>query len=405
MASSSVAMRDLEEGCADISIEGEDDGALGVDFFVPDDQADHDHLCVVGRFLTARPIDFEAMRHVMASLWQPGKGVYVKEIDSNRYLFQFYHEIDLERVVEGSPWTFNRQQFVFQRLQRGEDPKKVVINSLDMWVQIHGLQTGFKSASVVERLEGFVGTFIKSNPKNFQHVWREYMRLRVSIDITVPLKRRKKLQRSVDDPSCWAEFKYEYVPTFCVICGVIGHSERFCSKLFEMPIEEIVKPYGSFMRAQPRRRYNLVGSQWLRDGEELYVAFDGRSNSSTVAVGERSSARPITVVVGEDQGIGRMAMRESPDKVSAPINKEQTMGIGGKVGCALNNAQLNMLDEVEDGVESLIVLDTKQHRMLEANVCRTQLDGSNVGRAQVDRSNVVDVDNKGYQVDNAGPSK
>ncbi|KAF4364346.1 hypothetical protein F8388_018788 [Cannabis sativa] len=158
MASSSVAMRDLEEGCANISIEGEDDGALGVDFLVPDDQADHDHLCIVGRFLTARPIVFEAMRHVMASLWQPGKGVYVKDIDSNR-------------------------------LQRGEDPKKVVINSLDMWVQIHGLQTGFKSASVVERLGGFVGTFIKSDPKNFQHVWREYMRVRVSIDITVPLKR------------------------------------------------------------------------------------------------------------------------------------------------------------------------------------------------------------------------
>ncbi|KAM6590994.1 hypothetical protein CsatA_013599 [Cannabis sativa] len=161
MASSSVAMRDLEDRCADTSIEGEDDGDLGVDFLVPDDQDGHDHLCIIGRFLTARPIDFEAMRHVMASLWQPGRGVYVKEIESNRYLFQFYHEIDLERVIEGSPWTFNRQQFIFRRLQRAEDPEKVVINILNMWVQIHGLQTSFKSASVVERLGGFVGTFIK----------------------------------------------------------------------------------------------------------------------------------------------------------------------------------------------------------------------------------------------------
>ncbi|KAF4350415.1 hypothetical protein F8388_004663 [Cannabis sativa] len=218
MASSSVAMRDLEDRCVDTSIEGEDDGDLGVDFLVPDDQDGHDHHCIIGRFLTARPIDFEAMRHVMASLWQPGRGVYVKEIESNRYLFQFYHEIDLERVIEGSPWTFNRQQFIFRRLQRAEDPKKVVINILDM----------------------------------------------------------------------------------------------FCSKLFEMPIEEIVKPYGIFMRAQPRRRYNLVGSQWLRDGEESEVAFVGRSNSSSVALGGRSSARPTNGVVGVDRGLGRMARTESP---------------------------------------------------------------------------------------------
>ncbi|KAF4383799.1 hypothetical protein F8388_023491 [Cannabis sativa] len=190
-----------------------------------------------------------------------------------------------------------------------------------MWVQIHGLQTGFKSSSVVERLGGFVGMFIKSNPKNFQHVWREYIRVRVSIDITVPLKRMKKLRRSVDDP-------------------------------------------GIFMRAQPRRRYNLVGSQWLRDGEESDVAFTGGSNSSTGAVG------------------------------GAPTYKEQTLRIDGKVDFELNNDNLNMLDELEDGVDSLIVLDTKRRRMVEANVGRTQLDGSNVGRAQVDRFNVVAIDSE-----------
>ncbi|KAF4388094.1 hypothetical protein F8388_014777 [Cannabis sativa] len=182
----------------------------------------------------------------------------------------------------------------------------------------------------------------------------------------------------MDDPGFWAEFKYEYVPTFCFICGVIGHSKRFFSKLFEMPIEEIVKPYGIFMRAQPRRRYNLVGSQWLRDGEESEGAFVGRSNSSSVALGGRSPARPTNVVVGEDRGLGRMARMESPGKVSAPTNKEQTMGIVGKVDFTLNNDTLNMLDELEDGVDSPIMLDTKRRRMVEANVGRTQLDGSNV---------------------------
>lgn len=35
-----------------------------------------EELCLVGRFLTNRSLDFPAMQHKMASLWQPGRVVY-----------------------------------------------------------------------------------------------------------------------------------------------------------------------------------------------------------------------------------------------------------------------------------------------------------------------------------------
>ncbi|XP_060969635.1 uncharacterized protein LOC133036885 [Cannabis sativa] len=343
MASSSLDMPDIEQGYADITIEGEDDGDLGVNFLVPDDQAGHDHLSIVGFFLTARPVDFEAMRHVMASLC---------------FIMRLIWKGSL-RGVRGHSII---NSFFFGRLQRGEDPKKVVINSLDMWVQIHGLQTGFKSASVVERFGNFVGTFIKSDPKNFQQVWREYMRVHVPIDITVPLKRRKILQRSMDDPSFWAEFKYEYVPTFCFICGVIGHSEKFCSKLFEVPIENIVKPYGVWMRAQPWRRNNLIGSQWLRDGNESDMEFVGRSTSTSAAVGGLSSSRPISMEAG---------------------------GGDREMSCAARK---------EDGCDSLIVLDTKRRRMVESQLGQNQVEGSNVGRMNVEGSIVGRINEEGVDV-------
>uniref|UniRef100_A0A803PEU0 CCHC-type domain-containing protein n=1 Tax=Cannabis sativa TaxID=3483 RepID=A0A803PEU0_CANSA len=235
MASSSASYREVEDQYAIISIEGENDGALGIAFFVPDDQVLNDVLCIVGQFLTGRATDFEAMRYVMASLWQPSK----------------------ERL-------------------RGDDPKRVVLNHLDIWVQIHGLQPGFKSDSVVENLGNFIGTYVKANPKNFQNVWRDYMRVRVTLDITVPLKRRRKLCRTAIEDGFWVEFKYEYIPTFCFICGIIGHSEKFCPTLFDTPAEKIVKPYGVWMRAQPRRKNNLVGCQWLRDGNETDDMFAGR---------------------------------------------------------------------------------------------------------------------------------
>uniref|UniRef100_A0A803PVV4 Uncharacterized protein n=1 Tax=Cannabis sativa TaxID=3483 RepID=A0A803PVV4_CANSA len=41
---------------------------------------------------------------------------------------------------------------------------------------------------------------------------------------------------------------------------------RFCSKLFELSPKDIVKTYGSFMRAQLERKYHLIGVHWLRNG-------------------------------------------------------------------------------------------------------------------------------------------
>lgn len=55
-------------------------------------------LCLVGRFLFEGAIDFTAMKQTMAALWRPGKGVYIKEVDVNLYVFLFYHEVDIKRV-------------------------------------------------------------------------------------------------------------------------------------------------------------------------------------------------------------------------------------------------------------------------------------------------------------------
>lgn len=73
--------------------------------------------CLVGRFLTDSSIDFQLMQHKMASLWRPGKGMYVKQLEANRFLLQLYHELDITRVCNGSPWTFRRFHLVFVRLR------------------------------------------------------------------------------------------------------------------------------------------------------------------------------------------------------------------------------------------------------------------------------------------------
>lgn len=212
------------------------------------------------------------MQHKMTSLWRPGKGVYIKEVDRNRYIFQFYHEIDIARVVEGSPWTFGRFHLILERMKEGDDLRTMEINKLDFWVQLHSMSAGFMSQRVVQDVGNYIGKFIEFDGNNFVGVWREYLRVRVTIDLKSPLKRQMKLRKS-QTVWTWVNFKYKGIPTFCFICGMIGHGEKFCERLFETSAEEIEKPYGVRMKAKPRRCNHTMSSKWLRQGGKNPVSF------------------------------------------------------------------------------------------------------------------------------------
>uniref|UniRef100_A0A803P5J8 DUF4283 domain-containing protein n=1 Tax=Cannabis sativa TaxID=3483 RepID=A0A803P5J8_CANSA len=89
---------------------------------------------LVGSFLSGGLVDFFSMQQTMAALWIPGKGVYIKELGANFVSFQFYHEIYIKRVMDGSPRYFNRKALIAHRLRHGENPKNVPLNKIDLWL-------------------------------------------------------------------------------------------------------------------------------------------------------------------------------------------------------------------------------------------------------------------------------
>lgn len=107
----------------------------------------------------------------------------------------------------------------------------------------YDIKIGFMTERLITEVGNDIGKFVASCPTKFNGVWREYFHVRVTIDVTKPLKRRMKFKKAVDD-WYWISFKYDNVPTFCFACGMLGHSEKFCGRLFNIPETEFVKPYG-----------------------------------------------------------------------------------------------------------------------------------------------------------------
>ncbi|KAK1399917.1 CCHC-type domain-containing protein [Heracleum sosnowskyi] len=258
-------LQEMEDAFAAIQFEEEEQGGLSYGDTCEGLSEIDTRWCMVGRFLTDSPIDFQAMQHRMAALWRSGRGLYVKQLESNKFLFQFYHEIDIKRVIEGNPWTFGRFHLVMARLKEGENPREVEVKRMDLWVQLHGMNAGFMSQRVATDIGNYIGSYISGDPNNFVGVWREFLRIRVTLPLDIPIKRRMKIRKS-EQEWCWVNFKYEAIPTFCFICGLIGHGERFCDKIFDIPMESIEKPYGAWLRADPRRKTHTLGAKWLRNG-------------------------------------------------------------------------------------------------------------------------------------------
>ncbi|XP_057802918.1 uncharacterized protein At4g02000-like [Salvia miltiorrhiza] len=208
-------------------------------------------LCLVGRFLTDQPINFNLMRSRLASIWRPGKGVFVKDIGQGRFIFQFFHEIDLLRVYDGGPWSFGNFSLILHRLKRGEFPLSVPLDILPFWVQIHNLPAGFLTEGVGRLLGNFIGSFLEYDSTNTSEIWRQYMRVRVGVRVLEPLKRFKKLKQK-DGTTFVVNFKYERLHVFCFLCGRLGHSESFCELMFNSQSKDMAREWGVDLKAADR---------------------------------------------------------------------------------------------------------------------------------------------------------
>lgn len=137
----------LEDQLGDLNIDEEEN-----EKFTFEEEVNKYEKCLVGRFLTEKNINTRAMKSKLADIWKLTMGINIKELEPGIFLFQFYHIEDLPWVVNGGPWTFDNAMLVICRIPPGEEPLKVPLLIMEIWIQIHDLPTGFISEAVGRQL-------------------------------------------------------------------------------------------------------------------------------------------------------------------------------------------------------------------------------------------------------------
>lgn len=87
---------------------------------------------------------------------------------------------------------------------------------------------------MAKQLGDTVGKFVEIDQKESNRMGR-FLRIKVKVDLCKPLKRGTILK--YQEKSLKVLFKYERLPTFCFVCGRIGHQLKDCEEIREGEME------------------------------------------------------------------------------------------------------------------------------------------------------------------------
>ncbi|KAL0006361.1 hypothetical protein SO802_013922 [Lithocarpus litseifolius] len=163
-----------------------------------------------------------------------------------------------------------------------------------MWVQIHDIPFRYLNRRVAEEICEVVGVVDRTTSTD-EMEGGNFMRVRVSVDISLPLCRGRVL--SLDEGSeVWVSFKYERLPNICYWCGCLTHSDRDCEVWINSDgsLKAGDQEYGPWLRASftPNRRQSMVVVPGFYEARKKN--FVGKSRATTVDTDQ--IARPVDSV-------------------------------------------------------------------------------------------------------------
>ncbi|KAI4989648.1 hypothetical protein ZWY2020_036965 [Hordeum vulgare] len=215
----------------------------------------------VGKLFSEKPVHAGIIGQTLGRIWCPIKGLECKELETNVFLFTFRQAVGWRRALEEGPWWFDKELLVMEEF----DPEKTVdeyeFKLIPMCLRVFGLPLGQMNRDTGERIGADFHELVEVEVGFDGMAVGKYLRVKVKLNITIPLMRgfvlqreqKKEKQSGMEDKKglLWCRFEYEHMPDFCYTCGVIGHGEKDC---LTRPLKGDVPQFGPWLRAEVYHR-------------------------------------------------------------------------------------------------------------------------------------------------------
>ncbi|KAI8013328.1 hypothetical protein LOK49_LG05G02142 [Camellia lanceoleosa] len=184
---------------------GTSNSALGLEFLTLEDGVGCSdvvsHRCLIGKILAPKQLNIPAISSIVKGAWKTRAPFSIAPWNDNLFLFTF-------EDAEDRLWS-------------------------PFWVQVHGLSPEKLTKANGELIGSRIGRLIRVEAHcEGLLLYRNFLRLRVELDISKPLPRGFFLQQTDSlhavSSNHWISFKFEKLSNFCFDCGRIGHERKAC---------------------------------------------------------------------------------------------------------------------------------------------------------------------------------
>ena len=89
--------------------------------------------------MTLRSISLDTQRKNLRMLWKTNKWVNFSELEVDLFLVEFGDGKDKKKILNMSPWSFEKQLVLLQEFEGKLTPKEIEIKWSPFWIQIFNL--------------------------------------------------------------------------------------------------------------------------------------------------------------------------------------------------------------------------------------------------------------------------
>ncbi|KAL5734135.1 hypothetical protein ACOSP7_031996 [Xanthoceras sorbifolium] len=254
--------------CEALSLSEEDGPVLDISGDVQADGIRSVEHCLVGKILSRRKVNREAFRGTIEQIWGTVGRIEIEMVGDNVFVFHFQSLEDKAMVWSRGPWHFDKNLIVLEKPVGPGAISQLRFQFSEFWIHIYNIPLACMNCKVARLIAEEVGTIVEF-PMDSKDLWGKFLRIKVRIDITKPLKRGIRMRLENFETLITALIKYERLPDFCYGCGYIGHSVREChnSEVRKSIMEGVESKFGVWLRASPLDR-----SKSRQRGEETSAA-------------------------------------------------------------------------------------------------------------------------------------
>ncbi|KAL4319353.1 hypothetical protein GQ457_18G009190 [Hibiscus cannabinus] len=182
-----------------------------------------DFACsLVGRVLSFGPLDGGRVARLFRTIWKDDKVQTITEINPNFFLIAFVSSSHRDNVLKRGPWDFQKQWFALEPADPARTIHDYTFQYMCIWVRIHNIPLSLMTEALARTLGACIGKVVMTDTRLEDGNMGEFLRVRVSMDTTKPLRRCVMLSRPTAK-AILCPLQYEHVPIFCHGCGLIGH--------------------------------------------------------------------------------------------------------------------------------------------------------------------------------------